>query len=191
MVSLQVNDQWGGRFTQRSQKGLLLPDTEPFCTISGNLQWEPQGSLLQCRACVALRRSWELAPQILFPIIFHAKVGLQTVNRITLKTITKMLRDLNFYFFQRFFFMWTIFKAFVEFVTLLFLIYILGFFGHETCRIWAPQPGIKPALLALEAEVLTSGPPGKSLDFSVWNLQMVEVFLILTMTVITQTHKIA
>ena len=35
------------------------------------------------------------------------------------------------------------------------------FFGQEACGILAPQPGIKPALPALEAEVLTTGPPGK------------------------------
>ena len=36
------------------------------------------------------------------------------------------------------------------------------FFGHEACGILAPQPGIKSASLALEREVLTTGPPGKS-----------------------------
>ena len=38
-----------------------------------------------------------------------------------------------------------------------------GFFGHEACGILAPQPGIEPAPPALEGEVLTTGPPGKSL----------------------------
>ena len=37
------------------------------------------------------------------------------------------------------------------------------FLGHEACGILAPQPGIKSAPLALEGEVLTTGPPGKSL----------------------------
>ena len=36
------------------------------------------------------------------------------------------------------------------------------FFGHEA-YILAPQPVIEPALLALKGEVLTPGPPGKSL----------------------------
>ena len=35
-------------------------------------------------------------------------------------------------------------------------------FGHEECGILAPRPGIKPALPAMEGEVLTAGPPGKS-----------------------------
>ena len=37
---------------------------------------------------------------------------------------------------------------------------MLCFFGHDACGILAPQPGIEP--LALEGEVLTTGPPGKS-----------------------------
>ena len=38
------------------------------------------------------------------------------------------------------------------------------FFGHEACGILAAQPGIEPAAPALEGEVLTIGPPGKSLN---------------------------
>ena len=34
---------------------------------------------------------------------------------------------------------------------------------HETCEILAPQPGIEPALLALEGKILTTGLWGKSL----------------------------
>ena len=36
-------------------------------------------------------------------------------------------------------------------------------FGLEPCGILPPQPGIKPTPSALEGEVLTTGPPGKSL----------------------------
>ena len=36
------------------------------------------------------------------------------------------------------------------------------FFGPEACGILAPQPRIEPAPPALEGEVLTTGPPGKS-----------------------------
>ena len=36
-------------------------------------------------------------------------------------------------------------------------------FGREACGILAPRPRIKPAPPALEGEVLTTGPPGKSL----------------------------
>ena len=35
-------------------------------------------------------------------------------------------------------------------------------FGHEACAISAPRLGIKPATPALEGEVSTTGPPGKS-----------------------------
>ena len=39
---------------------------------------------------------------------------------------------------------------------------MLCFFGHEACGILAPKPGIESAPLALEGEVLTTGPPEKS-----------------------------
>ena len=57
--------------------------------------------------------------------------------------------------------MWTTFKVFIEFVTLLLLFYVLAF-GCEACGILAPRPGIEPAPPALEGEVPTTGPPGKS-----------------------------
>ena len=37
--------------------------------------------------------------------------------------------------------MWTIFKVFIEFVTILFLFYVLFFFGHKACGILAPDKG--------------------------------------------------
>ena len=58
--------------------------------------------------------------------------------------------------------MWTIFKVFIEFVTILLLFYVLFFFGFEACGILAPPPGIKLRHLALEGEVLTTGPLRKS-----------------------------
>ena len=40
------------------------------------------------------------------------------------------------------------------------------FFGHVACGILVPQPGIEPTPPALEGGVLTTGPPGKSPEFS-------------------------
>ena len=60
--------------------------------------------------------------------------------------------------------MWTIFKVFIEFATILLLFYIFWFFGHKACGILAPRPGMEPAPPALEGEALTTGPPGKSLN---------------------------
>ena len=37
------------------------------------------------------------------------------------------------------------------------------FFGHEAYGIFAPQPVTEAAVLALQGEVLTPGPPGESL----------------------------
>ena len=49
--------------------------------------------------------------------------------------------------------MWTILKIFIEFVTMLPVLCFV-FSGREACGIPAPWPGIKPAPLALEGEVL-------------------------------------
>ena len=39
--------------------------------------------------------------------------------------------------------MWTIFKAFIDFVTILLLFYVLVFFAHKACGILAlPAPSI-------------------------------------------------
>ena len=59
--------------------------------------------------------------------------------------------------------MWAIFKVFIEFVTILPLFFMFGFFGREARGILAPRPGIEPTLAALEGEVLATGPPGKCL----------------------------
>ena len=55
--------------------------------------------------------------------------------------------------------MWTIFKVFIESVTILILFW---FFGHEACGILAPQPGIEPTSPVLEGKALTTGLPGES-----------------------------
>ena len=47
------------------------------------------------------------------------------------------------YNFKIFFLMWTMFKVFIEFVTILFLFYVLVF-GFKAWRTLAPQAGIKP-----------------------------------------------
>ena len=57
---------------------------------------------------------------------------------------------------------WTLFRIFNEFVTILLLFYIFWFFGQEACGILVSWPGIKPTSCALEGEVLTTRPTGKS-----------------------------
>ena len=82
----------------------------------------------------------------------------------------------NFFFLRIFFFMWTSFKGFIEFVTILLMFYVFGFFGHEACRILTPWPGLQPASPALEGEVLPTdlqGGPllGKlRLVFRMWHI---------------------
>ena len=77
-------------------------------------------------------------------------------NKQTIATLNSM--GDSFFFFL----IGTInFEVFIEFVTILLLLYVL-FFGYETYGILAAQPGIEPASPALEDKVLTTGPQGKS-----------------------------
>ena len=67
-------------------------------------------------------------------------------------------------FFFKLFLMWTIFlKSLLNLLHYCFCSMLFWFFVHEACGIPAPWPGIKPTTPALEGEVLTTGPPGKSL----------------------------
>ena len=59
----------------------------------------------------------------------------------------------NFFFFL----MWTILKAFIENLLQYCFCLMFWFFGHEVCPILAPQPGIDPALPALDSEILMTG----------------------------------
>ena len=59
--------------------------------------------------------------------------------------------------------MWTIFKVFVEFVTALLLFRVLVFWPRGMWGLSSP-PRIEHAPPALEGEVLTTGPAGKSQD---------------------------
>ena len=58
--------------------------------------------------------------------------------------------------------MWTNFKVFLAFVTILLLFHVL-IFWPQAYGILSPQPGIEPTTHALEGEVLTPGPPGEPL----------------------------
>lgn len=55
--------------------------------------------------------------------------------------------------------MCTIFKAFIEFVTISLCV-MLWFFGQEACKILGPLPGIELTPHALESEVLAIGHQG-------------------------------
>ena len=60
--------------------------------------------------------------------------------------------------------MWTVFKVFIESVTILFLLYIL-FFLARGMWILAPWPGIELVAPELEGKVLTTGRPGESWEY--------------------------
>ena len=56
-------------------------------------------------------------------------------------------------------------NIFIEFVTILLLFYVLVF-GSRAYGILALWPGIESEPPVLEGDVLTAGPPGKSLGWS-------------------------
>ena len=58
--------------------------------------------------------------------------------------------------------MWIILKSLLNLLQYCFCL-IFCFFGHKSHGILVPQQGIEPTPPALEGEVLTTGPPGKSL----------------------------
>lgn len=61
--------------------------------------------------------------------------------------------------------MWTILKFFIEFVTVLFLVYVLVFWPWGIWGLSSPTR-VELTSPALEGrEILTTGPPGKSLPF--------------------------
>ena len=61
------------------------------------------------------------------------------------------------------FLIWTIFKVFIEFITILFLFCVLAFWPQG---ILSPLSGIGPTPVALEGKVSTIGLPGKPLPLS-------------------------
>ena len=68
-------------------------------------------------------------------------------------------------FLKTSFLMQTIFKGFIELVTLFFFFFFFSnfwIFGHEACEILALWPGTQPTTPALEGEVLTTRLLGKS-----------------------------
>ena len=58
--------------------------------------------------------------------------------------------------------MWIVFKVSIEFVTILFL-FCFGFLAPKACGILSSLSEVELAHPALEGEVLTTGPPGRSL----------------------------
>ena len=64
------------------------------------------------------------------------------------RNVKSLIQNSTCTYFFFFFLMWTIFKVFIDSVTILLLFHIL-LFVHKGCGILAPFPGIKPAPLAL------------------------------------------
>ena len=68
--------------------------------------------------------------------------------------------DILFYFILLFYFICL--KSLLNLLQYYFC-FMFWFCGREACGILAPRPGVEPTPPALEGEVLTTEPPGKSL----------------------------
>ena len=64
------------------------------------------------------------------------------------------LNPSHFFFFLRFFLMWTIFKVFIWICHNIASVLCVGFFGQEACGILAAWPGIQPSPPASEGKFL-------------------------------------
>ena len=67
-----------------------------------------------------------------------------------------------FFFFFKIFWCGPFLKSLLNLLQYCFC-FMFWFFGHKACGILAPRPEIEPTPSAPEGEVLTTGPPGKSL----------------------------
>ena len=84
---------------------------------------------------------------------------------INLDSLPQPRTRLLWWFFLRFFFLCGPFlKSLLNLLQYCFC-FLFQFFGPEACGIFAPRPGIEHVPRALEGEVLTTGPPGKSPDY--------------------------
>ena len=80
--------------------------------------------------------------------------------------------------------MWTIFKVFIEFVTMLFLFSVL-FFGPRAPGVLAPQPGVEPAPPVGKGKVLTTKLPWKTLSLDFYLIEKsVKIFFCLLLNTI-------
>ena len=105
----------------------------------------PGGNVLLAEKCIVAKDFPELCSSIDFKQIIEREFFLPKFTYLSVKII----------------FIWTILKSLL---TLLqhCLCFMFCFFGHEGCGVLVFQPEIKLAPLALDDEVLTTGPPGKS-----------------------------
>ena len=113
------------------------------------------GGGLVAKSCPTLATTWTVACQAPLSMEFSKQ---EYWSGLPFPSPTSYVEDLNTFIFSS----GPVFKVFIEFVTVLLLLFMFWFFGHEAWGISPPQLKIKPTLHALEGEVLTIGPPGKS-----------------------------
>ena len=75
--------------------------------------------------------------------------------------LNKIAPNVEFFFKDFFFLMWTIFKVFIEFATMLLLFYILVLWLRGMWDLSSPTRD-RTRTPAMEGEVLSTGPPRRS-----------------------------
>ena len=99
-------------------------------------------------------------------MITHTVYNFSVPQRSSCPSNKKQVNIERTFHFSRCFFllMYTIFlKSLLNLLEYCFR-FMFWFFGHEAWKILAPQRGIEPSPPALEGDVLTTGPPRKSLE---------------------------
>ena len=72
--------------------------------------------------------------------------------------------------------MGTVFKVFIQFVTVLLLLFFMFcFFGYSACGNLTSPTRDQTCIPVLEGEVSTTRPPGKSLSFSFKNIFAISI----------------
>ena len=115
------------------------------------------GGGLVAKSCPTLATTWTVACQAPLSMEFSKQ---EYWSGLPVPSPTSYVEDLNTFIFSS----GPVFKVFIEFVTVLLLLFMFWFFGSETCGILTPWLGIKPIFPAWEGEVLAPGLPGKPLN---------------------------
>ena len=108
---------------------------------------------------------WIFLIQIFLLFLNYSYLSSSHPHKHTLKIMT------TFYFYylkKNFFWCGPFLKSLLNLLQYCFC-FMFWIFGCEACGILAPRPGIKLAPPALEGEGLTTGPPGKSLYYFLFN----------------------
>ena len=152
------------------QTQVHVPDAQWGQTIAK--RWNLQQRKVYCRA--PARR--QVAHALKTPNSSRAfsKALFQERGMVSCRRFLGVRSFVLFFFFLRFFWCGSFLKSLMNLLQYYFC-FMFRFCVHEAYRILVPLPGIgiEPESPALEGEVLTTGPPGKSQVLCSWGKVMV------------------